>query len=193
MIGIEPGTYTVAVSVQGFRERFVDNVLVSTGREIDLGRVSLVFAGCDAPGVICDSVSTKPAKDKTFSEGEIRVPLECVADIDYGEVLCTVVLDGPAAASPTSDRTSDFWLHLRSDNHVYLEPRNGARLAMPDSTEGECRIAVFLERRVRIDGLGPGSDLCIRSNKGRYSHVFFTSEVQPDSRQITIHYVTRRP
>ena len=190
--GIEPGTYVVAVSVHGFREKLIDNVLVNTGSEVDLGSVRLVFAGCDAPGVNCDSFSAEPATEPTFSHGEIKVPLECTADIDHGGVLCTVVLDGPASTSPMSDHTSDFWLHLRSDKHVYLEPRNGARLAEPNSTEADCRGAVFLDRRIRIDGLGPGSDLCLRSNEGRISHIFFTGEVQPDSKQIAIYYVTRK-
>jgi hypothetical protein len=139
---------------------------------------------------MCDSVSPEPMADMRYSQGDIRVPLGCAVDIDKGKVLCTVVLDGPATASPVKDRTTDFWLNVGSDKHVYLEPRNGARLAEPNSAAADCRGAVFLSHRVRVDGLGRGSDLCLRSNGGRYSHVFFTDEVQPDSTQIAICYVT---
>ena len=83
--GIEPGTYTLAVSLQGFREKLIDNLLVTTGREVDLGRVRLDIASCDAPGVICDSFLNEPVADTTFSRGEIKIPLGCAVDIDKAE------------------------------------------------------------------------------------------------------------
>ena len=141
---VEPGTYTVAVSATGFREKLIDSVVVQPGGEVDVGKVYLAVTSCDAPGVFCDSMSTgpgptEPIADTVFSRGEIKVPLGCTADIDRGEVICTVVLDGPPAPSPMTDRTSDFWLNLRSERHVYLEPRNGARLAEPKFRRGELR------------------------------------------------------
>jgi hypothetical protein len=54
---IEPGTYTVAISLGGFREAFFDNVPIAARSEVDLGKVTLELAGCDAPGVMCDSFS----------------------------------------------------------------------------------------------------------------------------------------
>jgi hypothetical protein len=193
--GVEPGTYTVAVSAQGFREKLIGSVLVQAEHEVDLGEVRLAVTSCDAPGVFCDSISTgptEPVTDTVFSRGEIRVPLGCTVDIDKGEVTCIGVLDGPPAPSPMRDRSSDFWLNLRSDNHIYLEPRNGARLAEPNSGDANCGGAVLLTHRVRVDGLGPGSDLCLRGNSGRYSHIFFNGEVQPDSKEIVIYHVTRK-
>ncbi|MCU1259771.1 MAG: hypothetical protein JWO80_2656 [Bryobacterales bacterium] len=190
--GIQPGTYTVALSVHGFREKFVDNVVVNTGREVDLGRLPLQLAGCDAPWIICDSISTEPAPNTTVVHGEIKLPLECSVDIDKGKLLCPAVRGGPSPASPTTDHSSDFRLHVGSDHHLYLEPQNSARLAEPNSAEADCGGAIFLDRSIRVNGLGPGSDLCVRSSEGRYAHIFFTGEVQPDSRQIEVYYVTTR-
>jgi hypothetical protein len=190
--GMEPGSYTIAISLQGFREKFIDNVVVDNQHEVDLGKVLLKLAGCDAPGVMCDSFGEQPEPDKRFSHGYIKVPLGCGADVDKGEVSCTIVLDdGPPPASPLwLDRTSDFWLRAAYGRHLYLEPRKGARLAEPNSAEADCSDAVYLHHHIRIDGLGPGSDFCLRTNEGRVSRVFFTAEVQPDSQEIALYYVT---
>jgi hypothetical protein len=154
-------TYTVAISVGGFREALIDHVVVAAGSEVDLGKVTLKFAGCDAPGVMCDSFSAEPPGDRPFSNGEIKIPIECAADLDKGRVLCRFL----------RDHRSDIWLQLGSDNHVYLEARNGARLANPNTAEADCSNAAFLVSRVRVDGLGPSSDLCLRTNEKRAAHI----------------------
>jgi hypothetical protein len=44
---------------------------------------------------------------------------------------------------------------------------------------------------VRIDGLGPGSDVCLRTNSGAGSQIFFTGEVESGSEELRIYFVTR--
>ena len=78
-----------------------------------------------------------------------------------------------------------------SDQRVYLEPLNGAQAAEANSAD-DCQNPKFGDRAVRVDGLGRGSDVCLRTNQGRRSHVFFTEEVEPDSKGISIYYVTRK-
>jgi hypothetical protein len=190
---MEPGSYTIAISLRGFREKFVDNVLVAGQHEVDLGKILLKLAGCDAPGVMCDSLGREPTTGKRFAHGYINVPLGCGADADKGAVSCTIVLDEdqPNTPSPgSSDRASDFWLRAAHGPHLYLEPRKGAQLAEPNSAETDCSDAVYQHQHIRIDGLGPGSDFCLRTNEGRVSRVSFTAEVQPDSQEIAIYYVT---
>jgi hypothetical protein len=98
------------------------------------------------------------------------MPLECTADLDKGRALCSVAPEGRSPASPMSDLGADIWLHLRSDNHVYLEARNGARLANPNAAETDCRKTAFPDYGVRVDGLGPSSDLCLRTNEKALTH-----------------------
>jgi len=186
---IEPGKYTIAVSVDGFRERFFHNVIVTRESETNLGSIQLAFAGCEAPTVICDSVSTGSSKDAAFSQGDIRVPLGCAADLDRGKVWCTLPGDRESPSRAANERVSDFRVEAGAGERIYLEPRNGAQLAEPNSARADCSGAALLDRRVRVDGLGPGSDVCIRSNSGRHAHLFLVTEVQPDSKEIGFHYV----
>ena len=79
---------------------------------------------------------------------------------------------------------------MRRAGQILLEPRNGAKLAEPNSGETDCRDAVYENRHIRIEGLGRGSDFCLRMNEGRVSRVFFTAEVQPASQEIAIYHVT---
>src|SRR5262249_46959529 len=153
--------------------------------------IALENSGCDAPGVMCDSFSADSRHEKPLSDGYLTLGPACAVDVDRGKVLCTVVLDGPPAASLMYDRTSAFWLNSAAHDHVYLEPRNGARLADPDSSDAACANAVFRPHKIRIDGLGPGSDFCLLSKEGHVSHVFFTNDVEP-GKQISIYFVTRR-
>jgi len=189
--GVEPGIYAVAISARGFRERIIDSVRVNQGQTVDLGKVRLEIASCDAPGIICDSFSAEPAVAPSVSSGDVELQPACTLDLDKGQVVCTVILDAPPAEFPLADRKSDLWLHRTADHEIYLEPRNGARLAEPNAIEADCRNAVFLTRPVRIDGLGPGSDVCVRTNQGRISQMFLKTEIGPDSERIALHYVTR--
>jgi hypothetical protein len=168
--GVKPGTYLVAATARAFRERFVDNIVVEDGRDVGLGDLILQLAGCEYPGVICDSFGTE-AKAILYKSGDLKVRFEsCVLDVD-GQAGCSV------------------HIHLGSDRRVYLEPRNHARLAEANSAGASCRGAVFVNPRTRVDGLGPGSDVCLLSGRGRRAELFFTSEVSAESREITMHCV----
>jgi len=138
---------------------------------------------------MCDVLS-KTAKDK-LSEGRLSVPTGiCAVDVDRGRLSCTVVVDAPPQPPPP-DRVSDFWVRSEPGHRIYIEPRNRARVAEPNSAAADCTGAVFLTQAVRIDGLGAGSDLCLRTGAGHTAHIFFTAEIRPDS-PIQIYYVTRK-
>ena len=115
-----------------------------------------------------------------------------MVEVDKGEAACAAVADGAAAVAPKSNGTSDFWFRAGPDQHIYLEPRNGVRLTEPNSADTDCRHGVYRNQAVRVDGLGRGSDLCLISNAGRYSHVFFMAEIEPDAGEVSIYYMTRK-
>lgn len=194
LTGIEPGIYAIAVAGRGFREKLIEHVRIAKGSHVDLGTVLFEIAACETPGVHCFSVqaaSDEPVAGPRpiVARGTITLPVECAADLEKGEAACTVVLDGPPVSRAMRDRTSDFWLRRTTSAQVVLESRNGTRFAAPNATGHECREGASRLQRIRIDGLGPGSDVCIQDKKGRTSRIYFKSEVDPDSREITIYYV----
>jgi hypothetical protein len=166
---VSPGTYTVAIAAPGFREKIIRGVVVRASAPLDFGPIKLEIAGCDAPGVICHFIGKFPAKP--VSRGELSVGVGCGLDLDKGKMDCTAT------------RASDFRVLSAGDNRIFVEPRNGAALV-------DCGDASRSER-VRIDGFGRGSVLCVRTSEGRNSQVFFLREVRSDT-DITIQYVTRK-
>jgi hypothetical protein len=72
-----------------------------------------------------------------------------------------------------------------------LKPLNGARISQLGEADSNCGHARYQREAVRIDGLGPGSDLCVRTNGGARSQIFITGEVQPGSEELRLYFVTR--
>ena len=68
---------------------------------------------------------------------------------------------------------------------IYLVPRNGAAVSAMNSE------ARFGEPRLRLDGLGPGFDLWLRTRRGHVSHIFLTDDIEPTTKEVTLWYVTR--
>jgi hypothetical protein len=62
---------------------------------------------------------------------------------------------------------------------------NGAILTAPNSAQYSAEL-------VRIDGLGVGCDIFVRTSEGRRSHVFLMSEVEPSSSEVRLYFVTIR-
>lgn len=176
---MEFGVYTLAVSVAGFREKFIRNInLNASAINISLGKIPLDFAGCDAPTVMCDDISATPTLGRAHSEGDLALSLDCAADTDDGKVYCR------------TERKADISIKRTKDNYIHLESRNGATLADANAPT-TCPDSILTRSAIRIDGLGPGSDICIRTSSGRRTQLFLTSEVEPSSKHITFHYVTR--
>ena len=181
-MNVEPGMYALAISGPGFRELFIQNVIVENGSEVDLGKMNLSFAGCEAPGLLCEYLAPDNVNGRRLSQGYLVVPFECAVDLDRGDILCP----------PNVSRNSDFRFAAKTDGQVYLEPLNGARLAEPNSAGINCEGAAPGTREVRVDGLGMGSDVCLRTNKGRYSHLFFTDDILPGRDETKVYFVTRK-
>ena len=182
-IGAVPsGSYTVVLWVQGFRARRVPAV-IRTGEISDVGKLRLGLAGCDAPGVICDSFGTDPP-DSIVSKAYLQVKDGCEVALAVGKVACPDSARG---------RTAETELRLmKIGGGIYLSAMNGAALAQPNLPRPDCRDANPTESVVRIDGLGPGDDICVQGHDRHWSHVFFMENVLPDSTLVEVWQVTRR-
>lgn len=169
-----PGSYTVTAGAPGFRRRDITTIVVRNDQTIDLGNIKLDLAGCDAPRVSCDeflsSDFVRKRAEARVTSGELRLKL--------GHV------------EPASE--SNHLLFTKDGAHVYLIAAKGAAMSIPNSSTADCGDAKFSEARIRVDGLGPGVDLCVRRKDGVVSHVFFTEDVERDSEEINLWYVTRR-
>ena len=68
-----------------------------------------------------------------------------------------------------------------------MTPVNGALLSHTD-----CRSAKFVKGPIRLDGLGPGAEFCVETDRHRYSHVFIIDEVRPETSRLRLWHVTRK-
>ncbi len=165
------GTYTVRLSRSGFQPRVIERVTVREGGTADLGPVQLAFAGCDAPGVTCDTFDGTPVHNRRT--GHLELGLSCAADLDKGATRCGL----------DAHRDADFRLET-DQTGAYLSPAPGAAIAAPDSAGTDCSDARFGAAKVRIDSFGVGDQICVRTNRGRTARVFLENEVVPDSSTI---------
>jgi len=190
--GLTAGKYRIAVWAGGFRPKFGD-IELPAGTDLDLGVLMLPLAGCDATGVICDSFGGEDPDSKSVI---VRKTLEifpntCAVDLDKGDEICTVILDAPQPTSPGPDKVSDIWIRT-SQHEVTVVTRNGARFTRPNTADSVCRGAPFDATTIRIDGLGPGGEFCVRTTAGHLAHVFLASEVDATEKKFKLSFVTRR-
>ena len=154
----------------------------SEGEALDVGSIRLDVAGCDAPGVICDSFGDVPPPDPVASRGNLQIRANCMVAFITSKVLCP---------GDSGGGNEDIQL-TRNESGVYLAAMNGASLSEPDLPRGDCRDAYPKEKQIRIDGLGPGDDICLYTHDRHWSHVFFIDEVSRGSHEISIWQITRK-
>lgn len=174
---LRPGSYTVIAWVQGFHARRVA-VDVREGETADVGQIRLDLAGYDAPGVICDDFGLGPP-DPVLKSGYVQLKLECGADLRNSSSYCQ---DSSVAVRESAG--VDVRL-TKAESGLYLNAFNGASLSL------DCRGAG--RSTIRIDGFGPGDQICVRTHGGFSSHVFFVNDVEPSSQSVTLWHVTRKP
>ncbi len=186
-IGIAaPGKYVLIAWQRGFRSRRVPVVMGTETAMIDLGRIELDLAGCDAPGVICDSVGEPAPPDREASRGYLNAQAGCLLVFTRNKVSC------PGDASlEGSEKDADIRI-TEDEAGVYLTAMNGAVLSAPDLPRGDCLDAHPKEARIRIDGLGPGDDICLYTHDRHWSHVFPAVEVSGGPGRITLWQITRK-
>lgn len=98
-----------------------------------------------------------PASPVTYSTGPINLKSSFTADLDNGHL-------GGAGA--------DIWYHAVNSIEKYIEPRNGAKLALGDRTNrgfAGCNAERFTSAPISIWSMPVGSYVCVKTNQGRIS------------------------
>ncbi|TDQ64027.1 peptidase inhibitor family I36 [Maritalea mobilis] len=98
-----------------------------------------------------------PVTPVTHSTGPINLKSSFMANLDNGNV-------GSAGA--------DIWYHAVNPVEKYIEPRNGAKLALGDKSNrgyAGCKAESFSSNPISIWAMPVGSYVCVKTNKGRIS------------------------
>jgi Carboxypeptidase regulatory-like domain len=179
---LSPGTYTVKAWSNGFRAKRVHDVVVRRGETTDLRVIRLEIVGCDAREVMCclqvmspEEAARQPTEPVASARTDLNLPRACGADLSEGWVLCH---DPPA-------KDADM-VFVEEHGALLLRPVNGALI------DPGCK-AAYLGQNLRVDGLGKGDDLCVKTRNGHTSHVFFEGDdVLPGTTELKLWIVTTR-
>ena len=108
----------------------------------------------------------RPGKDrpKIVSEGSLKVPAAVPVDLDRGQL--------------TNGANGDLWVRARNPFQRYIEPLNGARLAMTDASDPgprDCRNARYSDNQLRMFELLGSNWVCFVTDRGRVGRLRVTS------------------
>ena len=176
--GLAPGRYLLAVSAKGFAEKLLDiGPLPKTGSLFRT--IQLDVLDCDAPHVNCDIFTAGPYTDPhpILMQRDLTVGIADAVDLDKGVLV------------PFDSRAADLRLSVEGGG-LYLLPLNKASFAARGK-DGGCGKAAGKPQPDRIDGLGPGSEIIMRTNHGRCAKIFVTQEIPPGADQAAFKVVTR--
>ncbi|MBX9747659.1 MAG: hypothetical protein K2X34_12205 [Hyphomonadaceae bacterium] len=87
---------------------------------------------------------------------------------------------------------ADLWFHAVSNTELYLEPRNGARLALGDGSDrghSGCSSATLTTARIPLASLAAGTFVCARTSDGRVAQ-FRIDGVAGSPRYMTLTFTT---
>jgi hypothetical protein len=141
----------------------------------------------------CDLLAAA-SPDVVRKQGMLGVQDYCSVDLDEGTAQCTITLDGDGTQPPTHPRGKgyDFW-YQPAGKARYLVPQNGALLSTGGQTEAGssgCAAATYVKGRIRIDGLPPGTHICVRTSTGRLAEFLLNGSVDPKKGVVSITYIT---
>ncbi len=170
---LQPGSYVLVAWAQGFGVRRLSPVVVRAGETTDVGTMQLDLASCDAPGMMCDDFGMGPP-DPFLARGYLELKLDCGVELRNNKCYCP-----DSSGAMRQDRALDLRL-TKDETGVYLNAVNGATLS------------ASRESRFRLDGLGPGDEIWVRTHEGLRSHVFFVDDVERGSPSVRFWHVTRQ-
>ncbi len=134
--------------------------------------------------------AAQPVVRKT---GQLRVNTHCEVDLDDGECVCMITLDGDASDPPAHPGGKEDDFRLEPDgSRLYLQPRHHAQFAMGSAAEAGfsgCSSAAYRKGRLRIDGLPAGRHICVRTNQGRFAELRI-DEARPKADSVLLSYTT---
>lgn len=118
----------------------------------------------------------------------------CAADLDAGNVVCTVVLDGDGREPPShpSGKHYEFRFEPKGSER-YFEPRGSAGLSEASTArrgvEG-CASTTYRSKRVRVDNLTSGSFLCVKTDQNRFAELELRKAIGPNAKRAEFSYMT---
>jgi Carboxypeptidase regulatory-like domain len=173
------GNYLLAVSAPGFAEALLAIALPSNAQNLPQS-IRLDILDCDAPDVNCDIFTSGPYTDPhpVIATRDLTASAGDAVDLDKG------------ALAPAQSRTGSFRLDQR-DSGLYLAPLNRAAFTARDSAGG-CGKAQATEP-LRIDGMGPASEIVMRTPHGHCARIFVTQQIPAGAGRAGFHIVTREP
>lgn len=99
-----------------------------------------------------------PPTPPTFSTGPVSLQQTYLVNFDNGVI--------------TSGSGADLWFQAVDPTHMFLTPRNGARIAVGDRSNrgwAGCRVEAFSPAPVPLSAVPVGSYVCMKTNAGRVS------------------------
>jgi hypothetical protein len=88
----------------------------------------------------------------------------------------------------SNDRSADVWFRAINPVQLYLEPRNGARIALGDRRGGDSCRRGLSEDRIEITTLMVGYYVCYQTNDGRRGDFRIIGLSPTSPRTLTIEY-----
>ncbi len=177
--GLGAGNYLIAVSSPGFTEKLI-RIGMLRFNDDSFQKVQLEVLDCDAPHVNCDIISSGPYTDPhpIVFHGSLIIHRSDAVDLEKGVVV-------PSVAGAT-----DFNVSVQNGG-LYFTLLNKATIVESCKAAARRGKTVNKVESVRIDGLGPGTEICMRTNHGDFAKLFVEQLIEPGSEQIALQVVTR--
>lgn len=175
---VQPGVYATRVEGPGFREEMGPDLIVRDGDVVETGNIVLQVASCDSPAINCDDFGLGPPEASPLRRGRIVLGRDCGVDLD----------EGRDRAICAEDKRVDLW--FREEKGPWLELKPGSSTTLSQLTGYRCKDAKFEKAAVLTNGRGPGTELCVLTNKGHRAFVYIEEEVSNASPSIKLYYVT---
>jgi Carboxypeptidase regulatory-like domain len=174
---LDAGDYLLAVSAAGYQESLIPVVPAQNGVSV-FPALRLSVLDCDAPGMNCDTPATGVETDPhpVIVTRDVTMNANEAVDLQKGELV------------PRDSAAADIRLDSAAGG-LYVVPLNGTAFTTT-SAEGSCG-KTRDEDPLRIDGLGPASEIVVVTSRKQCSRLFITSEIPPGADQASFHFVTR--
>jgi len=121
----------------------------------------------------------------------LPVPVAEVHAQGVGVIRQTYLFDLDTGAETTAG--ADIWFHAVTNTELYIEPRNGATLALGDRSErgfAGCSSASYSTTRIPLGSIPVGSFVCVRTSDGHVSQFRMNAISSASPRVLTIRFTT---
>lgn len=118
------------------------------------------------------------------------VPVAAIYSQGAGVIRQTYMFDFDNGAETSAG--ADLWFHAITNTELYLEPRNGARLALGDGSErgfAGCSSASFSTARIPLASVPVGTFVCVRTSDNRIGQ-FRMNAISGSPRVLTVQFTT---